>query len=192
MKGLAFALDPNGYWIEVIKRTEGHTLQTPYNLSQTMLRIKDPARSLAFYRDTLGLTLVRERFFEEAKFSLYFLQHISEEEKKTLPDPKSQEANEALMKRFQPVIELTHNHGTENDEQFSYHNGWDEPAGFRNLRMDTVDCQALQKQLSNTGIKVLTEASSPKGPLWVADPDGYRVEFLAGDEELASTSPVWE
>ena len=30
---------------------------------------------------------------------------------------------------FQPVLELTHNHGTENQEDFKYHNGNDDDAG---------------------------------------------------------------
>jgi len=27
MKGLAFALDPDGYWVEIIKRAEGSSLK---------------------------------------------------------------------------------------------------------------------------------------------------------------------
>ena len=44
MKGLAFAYDPDGYWVELVKRSAGHGLDTKANLSQTMLRIKDPKK----------------------------------------------------------------------------------------------------------------------------------------------------
>lgn len=37
---LAFAYDPDGYWVEIIKRGENHNIKTLYNLSQTMLRVK--------------------------------------------------------------------------------------------------------------------------------------------------------
>merc|ERR1719238_2564055 len=40
MKGLAFALDPDGYWIEICKRASG-IYKEPCNLSQTMMRVKD-------------------------------------------------------------------------------------------------------------------------------------------------------
>ena len=46
------------------------------------------------------------------------------------PDPTSPEASEYLKKMFNPVLELTHNHGTEDDPNFSYHNGNTEPKGF--------------------------------------------------------------
>lgn len=57
-----------------------------------MLRIKDPKISIPFYRDILGMSLVNELHFEEAKFSLYFFGTFSEGTK--LPDPKSDEAGE--------------------------------------------------------------------------------------------------
>jgi catechol 2,3-dioxygenase-like lactoylglutathione lyase family enzyme len=38
---------------------------------QTMLRVKDPAKSLHFYRDLLGMTLLAESHYSD--FSLYFL-----------------------------------------------------------------------------------------------------------------------
>lgn len=41
-----------------------------------MLRVSDPAKSLAFYRDTMGMTLVDKLDFPQWKFSLYFLQTL--------------------------------------------------------------------------------------------------------------------
>ena len=61
MKGLAFALDPNGYWVEVMKRSSKCALECQYNLSQTMLRIKNPEASLKFYCDLMGMRLLSER-----------------------------------------------------------------------------------------------------------------------------------
>jgi lactoylglutathione lyase len=77
MKGLAFALDPDGYWIEIIKRNAGSAFNShEYTLAQTMLRVKDPAKSLAFYRDILGMNLLSERHIgvgQSWAFSLFFL-----------------------------------------------------------------------------------------------------------------------
>lgn len=62
MKGLAFALDPNGYWIEIISRgsllnknnsdePKSPIIQDhPYTLCQSMIRVKDIEKSLRFYR----------------------------------------------------------------------------------------------------------------------------------------------
>jgi lactoylglutathione lyase len=80
-----------------------------------MFRIKDPVRSLAFYRDLLGMKLIAERHFSD--FSLYFLQH-----NEASFDPTAEDGGYSAMKDFfQPVIELTHNHGTESDPEFKYH-----------------------------------------------------------------------
>ena len=40
MKGLAFALDPDGYWVEIVKRSEAATINKKYTFAQTMLRVK--------------------------------------------------------------------------------------------------------------------------------------------------------
>ena len=42
MKGLAFVYDPDGYWVEIVKRDEKAGISNEFNLSQTMLRVKDP------------------------------------------------------------------------------------------------------------------------------------------------------
>jgi hypothetical protein len=42
-------------------------------LNHSMLRVKDPAVSLAFYSHVLGMRVLRKLDFPEMKFSLYFL-----------------------------------------------------------------------------------------------------------------------
>lgn len=94
-----------------------------------MKRVKDPKKSLHFYRDLLGMTLLCESHHPEAKFTNYFLAHLSEEEKSRFnpsADPNSAEAKDFMSQIFSPVLELTHNHGTEDDENFKYHNGNDQ------------------------------------------------------------------
>ena len=44
-----------------------------FKFQQTMLRIKDPKRSLDFYTRVLGMTLIAKLPFESMKFTLYFL-----------------------------------------------------------------------------------------------------------------------
>ena len=44
------------------------------------------------------------------------------------PDPKSEEASPFVKKLFNPVLELTHNHGTETQDDFAHKTG-NEPEG---------------------------------------------------------------
>ena len=77
MKGLAFALDPDGYWIEIVNRDQNSKYITnKYTLAQTMIRVKDPVKSVNFYRDILKMSLLRERHFSD--FSLYYLASLQE------------------------------------------------------------------------------------------------------------------
>ena len=43
-----------------------------YILNHTMLRIKDPVRSLEFYTGILGMTLLKHSRFADSEFDLYF------------------------------------------------------------------------------------------------------------------------
>ena len=45
--------------------------------NHTMLRIKDPVKSLEFYTGVLGMTLLRHSQFPDAKFDLYFLAKLT-------------------------------------------------------------------------------------------------------------------
>lgn len=109
MKGLAFALDPDGYWVEIIKRKEESTITQKFTFAQTMIRVKDATKSINFYGDILGLNMQNKMEMPQYKFSLFFMSHAPE--------------NSNPSDYIDPVIELTHNHGTEDDEAFKYHNG---------------------------------------------------------------------
>ena len=49
-----------------------------YVLSQTMMRIKDPGKSLDFYTRILGMRLIRRFDFPEMKFTLFFLGMVTD------------------------------------------------------------------------------------------------------------------
>lgn len=94
-----------------------------------MFRIKDPAKSIPFYTDLLGFTLIDKFDFPQWKFSLYFLTTLPEGETYDLI-PGSKEAHDYLWTMDGVALELTHNHGTESDPDFSYHPGNKENDGF--------------------------------------------------------------
>jgi lactoylglutathione lyase len=110
MKGLAFVKDPDGYWVELIKRADDAAITNmPFTLAQTMLRIKDHKKSIAFYSGLLGMNMQRKIELPQYKFSLYFMSHAG--------------AGTGPSDVWDPVLELTHNHGTEDQADFKYHNG---------------------------------------------------------------------
>ena len=98
-----------------------------------MLRIKDPVKSVQFYTEQLGFTLIDKFDFPQYKFSLYFLTTLPEGETYTLT-PGTQEAHDYLWSMEGVALELTHNHGTESDDSFSgYHAGNQEKDGFGHI-----------------------------------------------------------
>lgn len=63
---------------------------------QTMLRIADPVKSLAFYQDIMGMTLIDTLDFPMYEFKLYFLTTLPEGEAYTLT-PGTQTAHVSLF-----------------------------------------------------------------------------------------------
>ena len=93
-------------------------------LNQTMLRIKDPSTSIPFYEEVLGMTLIDRFDFPEMAFSLYFLGYVVGE------IPSEPKARAKWLFEQPALLELTHNHGSEDDTNFSYHNGNEDPRGL--------------------------------------------------------------
>ncbi|KAJ3191039.1 Lactoylglutathione lyase [Irineochytrium annulatum] len=152
----------------------------PFNpvFNHTMIRVKDPAASKKFYCDLLGMTEIVSLPFEQSKFTLYFYAF-------NVPDNiKSASHDERRSYAFSVpgVLELTHNHGTENDPEFKgYSSGNTEPGkGFGHIGLAVDDVQGFCDHLESHGVafkKKLNEGSM-KNIAFALDPDGYWVEIL--------------
>jgi len=117
-----------------------------------MLRIKDPAKTLPFYIDLLGFTLIDKFDFPQWGFSLYFLTTLPQGEVYDLI-PGTKEAHDYLWTMEGVALELTHNHGTETpDSTFvGYHPGNKERDGFGHIAVNVDDVYAVSEQLEKAG-----------------------------------------
>ena len=82
-------------------------------------------------------------------------------------------------KSFQ--LELTHNHGTEDDKDFKHYNGNEEGRqGFGHIGFLVDDvyqaCDDIQEM--GYGFRKLPDGGSMKGLAFAYDPDGYSVEII--------------
>ena len=144
-------------------------------LNQTMLRIRDPELSVAFYRDVMGMTLLDRYDFPALKFSLYFMGYPQG----PIPDDRAQRIEWVFQ---QPaLLELTHNWGTEGDPAFSYHNGNSEPRGFGHIGLSVPDVHAACARFEEQGVEFVKrpDDGAMKGLAFVKDPDGYWIEILS-------------
>jgi len=175
MKGLAFALDPDGYWIELVGREAGR-FKEPCNLSQVMMRVKDGAKSVRFYTEVMGMTLTTE-FGIPGDFTNYFLMTLSEEDRRAY---RRAEYPRLPFRLWQPALELTHNHGTEKDAGFQVHNGNGDPQGFGHIGFLVDDLGAMCGELEKLGVPFLKrpEDCGPHDIAFVLDPSGYHVKLV--------------
>lgn len=148
--------------------------------NQTMLRVRDPEASLAFYTTVLGMTLLQKLDFAEAHFSLFFLGYVRDSDEK-VPDERVERTAYAF--RQKAVLELTHNHGTEEDAHFRYHNGNDEPRGFGHIGIAVPDVDAACRRFEALGVSFIKrpDEGRMKGLAFISDPDGYWIEILNPD-----------
>ena len=144
-------------------------------LNQTMLRIKDPETSVAFYRDIMGMTLLDRYDFPAMKFSLYFMGYPQSQ----IPEDRTERIKWVFE---QPaLLELTHNWGSERDPAFSYHNGNSEPRGFGHIGLSVPDVHAACLRFEAQGVELVKrpDEGAMKGLAFVKDPDGYWIEILS-------------
>lgn len=147
----------------------------PFVFNQTMLRIKDPERSVPFYRDVLGMTLLERFDFPDSKFSLYFLGYPQG----AVPEGRAERI--AWIFRQSALLELTHNWGTESEPDFAYHNGNSEPRGFGHIGLSVPDVAAACARMEAQGVEFVKRPDDGvmKGLAFVRDPDGYWIEILS-------------
>ena len=118
-----------------------------------MLRVGDLQRSVDFYTQVMGMTLLRTSENPSQKYSLAFLGYG--------PNPEYAE------------LELTYNHGVS-----SYEMG----TAYGHIAFGVPDAYAACEKIRANGGNVTREAGPVKGGTtviaFVTDPDGYKVELI--------------
>lgn len=119
----------------------------------TMLRVGDLDRSIRFYTEVLGMSLLRQNEYPDGKFTLAFLGYGNESENS--------------------VIELTYNWGTEH---------YDLGNAFGHLALEVDDVYQATDEIRKAGGKILREAGPMNAGTtiiaFVEDPDGYQIELI--------------
>jgi lactoylglutathione lyase len=119
----------------------------------TMIRVGDLDRSIAFYRDVLGMTLISRKDYPEGKFTLAFVGYGT--------NPEHAE------------IELTHNWGVG-----SYELG----TAYGHVALGVADIHAVCERIRGAGGKITREPGPMKHGTtviaFVQDPDGYKIELI--------------
>lgn len=122
----------------------------------TMLRVGDLQRSIDFYTQVMGMTLLRTTDRPDQKYSLAFLGYASN------PD--------------QAEIELTYNYGVSEYEMGS---------AYGHIAIGVEDAAATCAAVKAAGGNVTREAGPVKGGstviAFVQDPDGYKIELIERD-----------
>ena len=122
-------------------------------LLHTMIRVGNLEKSIAFYTEALGMTLLRKHDYPEGKFTLAFIGY-------------GNEADET-------VIELTHNWDTES---------YDLGSGFGHLAIEVDDVYKAAERIRAGGGKIIREPGPMNAGktllAFIADPDGYEIELL--------------
>jgi len=147
-----------------------------FRLNHTMLRIKNPEQSLAFYTHVLGMTVLRRLDFEELQFSLYFLTKMQPGQ--TVPEDKSDRTVWTFSQTG--ILELTHNWGTENQEDFAYHDGNAQPQGFGHICFSVPDLDLAISWFDENDVTYVKrpEQGKMRDVAFIKDIDGYWIEIV--------------
>ncbi|KAI1047074.1 hypothetical protein LB505_010179 [Fusarium chuoi] len=145
---------------------EGNTDTRAYKLNHVMIRVKDPRVTIQFY-ELLGLSVVQKLSFPENKFDLYFL---------GINSPGSPSHGKFTFDR-QGLIELTHNYGTESDDNYRVSSGNESPyLGFSHISISVANVQSTYQTLTKAGYK-FQQIVSGNEPVIALDPDGYWIHI---------------
>jgi lactoylglutathione lyase len=125
-----------------------------------MLRVGNLERSIDFYTQVLGMTLIRRSENPEYKYSLAFVGYGS--------NPEHAE------------LELTYNHGVDKYEMGT---------AYGHIALGVPNAYAACDKIKAAGGQVTREAGPVKGGstviAFVTDPDGYKIELIERKEYAA-------
>ena len=130
-------------------------------LLHTMLRVGNLDKSLQFYCDVLGMTLLRPKDYPGGKFTLAFVGYGDESD--------------------HTVLELTHNWGVD---------AYDLGEGYGHIALGVDDIYTTCEAIKTRGGQVVREPGPMKHGstviAFVSDPDGYKVELIQLKDRSAS------
>ncbi len=122
----------------------------------TMLRVGNLDKSLAFYTEVLGMSVLRQEDYPDGKFSLAFVGYGDEE--------------------HNTVLELTYNWDTDS---------YDLGNAYGHVAIAVEDAAAACELIKSRGGNVIREAGPMMHGTtviaFVEDPDGYKVELIERD-----------
>ena len=124
-----------------------------YRFDHVMLRVMDLNRSLAFYRDTLGMQVVRQVDYETGQFTNVFLNFDADTESS---------------------LELTYN--------WQQTEAYEKGRVFGHLALMVDDVHAAVAALEQAGVRIKTPpkqmAHGTRTIAFVLDPDGNLIELI--------------
>ena len=124
----------------------------------TMLRVVDLSKSIDFYVNKLGMTLIRRKDYPHGEFTLAFVGYGSEKDNS--------------------VIELTHN-WNKKSEDYELGNK------YGHIAIGVKDIHSICMKLEKNGCKIMTKPKIMKNSTtvlaFVEDPDGYKIELIERD-----------
>jgi len=177
---MAFAEDPDGYWVEIFRRHDedvgDSTDPSTYRLNHSMIRVKSPDVSLAFYQEVMGMTLMRTIEKKDEALSAYFLGYPA-------GNPKANENAKNSVAEWEGIVQLTWYYGTETQEGKVYHDGNSEPQGFGHICVSVDDLDAACARFESLKVswkKRLTDGRM-KNVAFLLDPDGYWIEIIQNE-----------
>ncbi|MEL0271166.1 MAG: lactoylglutathione lyase [Gammaproteobacteria bacterium] len=123
-------------------------------LLHTMLRVGNLEQSINFYKDVLGMKLLRQKDYPKGEFTLAFMGYGDEADN--------------------TVIEFTYNWGVDKYEVGT---------GFGHLAINVDDVYDATERAKSHGAKVIREAGPMNGGetncAFLEDPNGYEIELLS-------------
>mmetsp|Transcript_35051 Transcript_35051/g.41837 ORF Transcript_35051/g.41837 Transcript_35051/m.41837 type:complete len:209 (+) Transcript_35051:56-682(+) len=156
-----------------------------YVMQQTMIRVKDPTKSLEFYCDVLGFKLIMYKEFPQWSFNVYFIAPV---DSANIPPTAEEQWNYCM--NMPGCIEITWNYGSESEEGRIYNTGNSDTVGtndggkikggFGHLGISVPDVYEACDRFKSAGVEFLKtpNAGGMKGLAFIKDPDGYLVEIL--------------
>ena len=125
-----------------------------FRMLHTMLRVRDLEATLKFYRDFMGMKVLRRQEYPDGKFTLAFVGYGGEDD--------------------HTVLELTYNW----DQETPYDIG----TAYGHIAIGVPDIYKVCADLKANGVKIIRPPGPMKHGstviAFIEDPDGYKVELI--------------